>query len=157
MSRVHIREFKVQDATNVSSLIRRTMKISNSSDYPIERLEPLMDYFSPVKILQLCEERSCFVAEFGEGKQKALIGTAAIEADELLTFFVNPDFQRRGIGTKLLEAVEAVARANHLTSLNCEASLTAVSFYLKNGFIRTGVVKDGTAGQQIGMIKSLVN
>lgn len=41
------------------------MRISNSADYPMERLQPLIDYFSQEKVDALNKERACFVAEEG--------------------------------------------------------------------------------------------
>ncbi len=42
-----IRPYHSSDAGALSRLIRTTMRISNSADYPMERLQPLIDYFSP--------------------------------------------------------------------------------------------------------------
>ncbi|NJR31527.1 MAG: hypothetical protein HC778_00005, partial [Chamaesiphon sp. CSU_1_12] len=81
-----IRNFEPKDAPAVSALVRYTMQVSNSSDYPLVRLLPLIDYFSPEKVLQLSRERVCLVAELaGE-----LVGTAALDGTELATFFVYP-------------------------------------------------------------------
>jgi hypothetical protein len=57
-----------------------TLRISNRADYAIERLQPLIDYFSPAKV-EINQERVCFVAEV-DGK---FISTGALEGDELRT------------------------------------------------------------------------
>jgi len=147
-----IRTFKAQDAKNISNLIRKTMSVSNSKDYPAERLKLLIAYFSPEKVVKLSKERVCLVAE----SENRLIGTIALEGNELLTFFVHPDFQTRGVGTQLLDAIEKLAISHEVTLLTCKASITAVPFYTKKGYKRTGLNKDGTAGKQIGMKKSLL-
>jgi GNAT superfamily N-acetyltransferase len=85
-----------------------------------------------------------------------LVGTAAIEKDELVTFFVHSDFQNKGIGTHLLNSIESIALANNISSINCEASLTGVQFYKKRGYRLTGIDKEGRVGKQIGMRKDLV-
>lgn len=146
-----IRGFDAADAEAVSSVIRETMKISNSHDYSSEILEPLIEYFSPEKILQLNRERLCFVAEF-DGQ---IVGTAAIENAELLTFFVHPDFQRKGIGTKLLKAIEGAAQIQGINCIKVGSSLTGVSFYEKLGYRKTGLEKETTAGRQISLKKDL--
>ena len=61
-----VRRYESQDAGPVSTLIRTTMRVSNTVDYPIEKLQPLMDYFSPQKVEQLSAERVCLVAADGE-------------------------------------------------------------------------------------------
>ena len=41
-----IRRFEPTDAAQVSALIGYTMRMSNSSDYSLDRLQPLIDYFT---------------------------------------------------------------------------------------------------------------
>jgi GNAT superfamily N-acetyltransferase len=108
-----IRRFEPRDAAAVSTLIQRTMSESNSHDYPLDRLQPLIDYFSPEKVRQLGQERVCLVAEANQ----QVIGTAALDGTELATFFVLPEYQGQGIGTRLLAAVERQARALGITLL----------------------------------------
>jgi GNAT superfamily N-acetyltransferase len=146
-----IRTFEPADATAVSQLIRRTMRESNSRDYPLDRLQPLINYFSPEKVLRLGQERVCLVAE----SDQQLIGTAALEGAELATFFVLPEYQGQGIGTQLLAAIERQAQTLGITRLTVDASITGVAFYTRMGYLRTGVAREGTAGAQIGMEKLL--
>lgn len=148
---VKIREFEPEDAEAVSALIRRTMRVSNIGDYSLDRLQPLMDYFSPEKVLLLSEERHCLVAEV-DGR---VVGTLALEEAELCTFFIHPDYQTRGIGSQLLKAIEEVALALGIDTIRMDASLTGVDFYAKRGYRRTGVDIEGTAGRQVGMEKRL--
>jgi predicted N-acetyltransferase YhbS len=149
---VSIRTFAPDDAEAISALIRHTMQVSNSRDYSLARLQPLIDYFSPEKVRQLNQERMCLVAEV-DGQ---VIGTVGLEDAELVTFFVHPDHQNSGIGTQLLAAIEELARAEGLTCIKVDSSLTGAAFYARMGYTRTGVEFEGTAGTQIGMEKQLV-
>jgi GNAT superfamily N-acetyltransferase len=146
-----IRRYRSSDAEAVSAIIRTTMRESNTADYPAERLQPLIDYFSPQKVEQLSHERICLVAEEGG----ALIATAALDGDELVTFFVLPRLQGRGVGAALLAELETIARRSGLQLLRVDASLTGAAFYERNGYRRTGAILDGTAGPQISMQKRL--
>src|SRR5687768_6448201 len=138
---ITIRTFEPADATAVSQLIRRTMRESNSRDYPLDRLQPLIDYFSPEKVRRLGQERVCLVAE----ANRQLIGTAALDGTELATFFVLPEYQGQGIGTRLLAAIEEQARMQAITHITVDASLTGATFYARMGYLRTGVERQGTA------------
>jgi GNAT superfamily N-acetyltransferase len=146
-----IREFAPQDGEAVSALIRQTMRVSNSQDYPLERLQPLMDYFSPDKVRQLNQERICLVAE----SAGQLIGTIGLAGIELVTFFVCPDHQGKGIGKQLLTTIEQLARAQGIDTITVDSSMTGAAFYARMGYERTGVEREGTAGPQIGMAKRL--
>jgi GNAT superfamily N-acetyltransferase len=146
-----IRTFEPGDSEAVSALIRRTMRESNSRDYPLDRLQPLIDYFSPEKVRRLGQERVCLVAD----ANGPLIGTIALDGAELATFFVLPEYQGQGIGTRLLAAIEQRARSLGITRLTVDASVTGAAFYARMGYLRTGVERDGTAGMQIGMDKQL--
>ena len=146
-----IRAFDRSDAASVSAVIRETMRRSNGEDYPLSVLQPLIDYFSPAKVLRLGQERRCLVAEIGD----EIVGTISLEESELCTFFVLPDFQRRGIGRKLLQAMEEVAAFSGHRRLHVDSSITGVPFYAGMGYRRTGIDIDGSAGPQIGMEKDL--
>ena len=148
---VQIRKFRPSDGKAVSNVIRTTMRISNAADYEMERLQPLIDYFSPAKVEQLSYERDCLVAV----EEEEIIGTAALEDDELVTFFVEPQHQGRGIGSALLEEIEAIARRYGRLELKVDASLAGTAFYERHGYKRTGRVLEGTAGPQISMRKQL--
>jgi GNAT superfamily N-acetyltransferase len=146
-----IRTFARHDAAAVSALIRYTMAVSNSGDYPLEQLQPLMDYFSPEKVLLLSDERICLVAEIGG----EIVGTVALEGAELCTFFVHPDTQGKGIGTRLLVEIERRAIAAGVQEIHTHASVTGMPFYEQRGYRRTGDEIEGTAGRQIGIVKAL--
>jgi GNAT superfamily N-acetyltransferase len=149
---ITIRAFAPHDAEAVSTLIRHTMRVSNSRDYPLARLRLLIDYFSPAKVLRLNQERECLVAE-SDGE---IIGTVGLEAAELVTFFVHPNHQGRGVGKQLLIAIEERASALGITCITVDSSLTGAAFYARMGYLRTGVEREGTAGMQIGMEKRLL-
>lgn len=146
-----IRPYQSSDAEAASEIIRTTMRRSNAADYPADRLQLLIDYFSPEKVQQINEGRVCLVAEV-DGE---LIATGAVEADELVTFFVLPEHQGKGIGTSLLMQLERIALARGVGQLRVDASLTGAPFYTRHGYEKTGEVLDGTAGPQISMKKQI--
>jgi GNAT superfamily N-acetyltransferase len=145
-----IRQFKPEDGASVSNLIRRTIRISNSTDYPPEVLAPLLEYYSPENIVQINLGRTCLVALVGEN----IVGTAALEKNKLSSFFVAPEFQGKGIGKILLQAIERVARKQGVFTINLDSSVTAAAFYEKMNY-RKIKSKKGQAGAVVEMEKTL--
>lgn len=117
----------------------------------MEMLAPLVEYFSPEKVLTLAEERICLIAQIGV----QIVGTVALENSELCTFFVHPDFQRNGVGTHLIKAIETIAAKNKIKTIKCGSSLSAISFYEKMGYRKNKLNREEKAGRQIGMEKNL--
>jgi predicted N-acetyltransferase YhbS len=69
--------------------------------------------------------------------------------------FVRPDWTRRGLGTRILDACEAAARAEGFRMLALVATLPGVPFYRRFGFVATEDVEvrmpDGTAIPALAM------
>jgi GNAT superfamily N-acetyltransferase len=146
-----LRPFRPDDAAAVSALIATTMQVSNAADYPAELIHALIAYFTPEKVTALAGERDCLVASV----RADIIGTAARDVDELVTFFVHPDWQGRGVGAALLAELERSALRAGLKRLRVEASVTGAGFYERQGYQRTGPMIERTAGAQVPMSKDL--
>jgi GNAT superfamily N-acetyltransferase len=63
-----------------------------------------------------------------------LVGTASLSGHTVKSVFVHPDYQRGGVATKLMGAVENAAIAQSVRSLNVQSSITAQPFYARWGF-----------------------
>ncbi len=144
-----IRKFKPGDAEGTSIVIQKTLLESNGEDYSISILKPLHDYFTPEKVTLLAEERHTLVAEI----EDIIVGTAALEEDHIQTFFILPLFQKKGIGRKLLSAIEEAFLITEYNTLRVNASVTGASFYEKMGFKRQGSYTSEHAGLQFKMEK----
>ena len=145
----HIRAFEIADATGVSGLISTTLRISNVRDYPGDFLSKVEASLTP-QLRELAKERVILVAMEGD----AIIGTASLGRDQVHAVFVHPARQGRGIGTRLMEAVESEARARGERELILYASLSAVPFYEANGWRTVRVHRDGGA-RLVVMTKAL--
>lgn len=62
------------------------------------------------------------------------------KSGEITAFFIDPDFQRRGLGQSLWQAALAQARAAGLVRLHLASDPFAVPFYEKLGFVTVGTV-----------------
>ncbi len=57
------------------------------------------------------------------------------EAAKVRAFFVHPDFARRGVGSRILEACLSAARASGFRRVELAATLPGVPFYAARGFV----------------------
>ncbi len=67
-----------------------------------------------------------------EGKARLL--DPATEAARVRAMFVRSDWTRRGLGTRILDACEAAARAEGFTSLSLMATLPGYQLYARYGY-----------------------
>ena len=134
---MRIRRFTEQDAPAVSDLIVTTLRVSNTKDYPPDMMEELVLHMQPVDILQRASRAHFYVAE-EEGR---IIGCGAIGAywgkeneSILLTIFVLPECQGRGVGRKIVETLERDEYALRAKRIEIPASITGLPFYRKMGY-----------------------
>lgn len=71
----------------------------------------------------------------------------AVEPARVRAMFVRSDRTRRGLGTRILDACEAAARAEGFRRLVLMATLPGIPLYVRSGFVETGrtqvVMPDG--------------
>jgi GNAT superfamily N-acetyltransferase len=146
-----IRLIEERDLVRVSALIQNTLLVSNLADYDLEIVGNLQNSFSPEQLRSLSRKRSIYVFE----QAGVLLGTIGLEGDKVYNFFVSPDRQGSGVGSELLDYVENRARAEGRRKLNVDSSLTAVSFYRKKGYRRTGEQNNRSFGRTVAMEKTL--
>jgi len=125
-----IRAARDGDVDVVSEMILSALRETNAKDYPREVIERLEKSFSPAAVLNLMRKRKVFVATSGH----QIVGTASLDGNVVRTMFVAPDFQRRGVGRRLMAEIERKARAAGIATLVVPSSVTAQHFYAKLGF-----------------------
>ena len=132
-----IRRFEDSDATNVSELIRKTIKISNTKDYPNELMNALIEIFTSEHVL----ERASWTHFYVVSEDDQIIGCGAIgpywdkeDESSLFTIFVDPDYQKKGIGRSIIETLENDEFFLRAKRIEIPASITGVPFYLKMGY-----------------------
>lgn len=132
-----IRRFQIEDAEETAKIIAETLRISNSKDYPKEYIEFNMASHSANELIKASNERHMYVACDGE----RIIGTGGIAGywgslteSILLTIFVLPEYQGKGVGRKIIETLEEDEYFLRASRIEIPASLTAVDFYRKMGY-----------------------
>lgn len=63
----------------------------------------------------------------------AIQGFAMAQHDELMLCYATPEVRYQGVGKAMLCAIEEQLKANGVTLMRLESTLTAQEFYLRNG------------------------
>jgi GNAT superfamily N-acetyltransferase len=137
---VEVRRATARDAKAVYEIVLRAVRETNARDYPgsvIDRLAATL----PEKVASKLEEWQAFVAVVG-GR---IVGTGSLNGQIVSSVFVHPDYQGRGVGAKLMDAIEAVANAQSGSVLTVQSSISAQPFYSKRGF---AVVREAFYGEE---------
>lgn len=147
---VTIRVAEPDDARAIWAVHRASVLGLSDQQYTPEQVAAWVDQ-APEHFLAAMTDRGekFFVAEAaGE-----VVGFAAVRGDEARAVYVRPDAVRRGIGTRLLDAVEREVRAHGGGTVSCEASLNAVPFYEANGYVRHERVTRTVRGAELPSVR----
>lgn len=129
---LRLRPYVPIDAEALVQLFTDTVHMINQQDYTQQQ----RDAWAP-RAYDLPRWQSRFalkqplIAEYGT----TIVGFGELEKDgHIDAFYVHAQYQGRGIGSHLLQALEAQACASQVTRLYAEVSSTAVPFFQHHGF-----------------------
>lgn len=151
MEGITLRRFQPGDEFAVSDLICTTLKISNGKDYPPAFIEESIRDHSPALIAARAREGHFYLAVDGEknidcGGITGYWGST--EESYLTSIFVLPEEQGKGVGSLIVNRLEADDYFRRAWRTEVGSSLTAVRFYRKMGYeYKNGVTEadaDGT-------------
>ena len=123
-----IRLSKAEDSEIIIDIQFRAIRILSAQDYSYRELNALLRS----KSLYRKSKEIIFVAEIN----KKVVGFASLTYpfNTIGGIFVDPDYARQGIGTKLLQRLEQEAIANQIPVLWVSSSLTGYPFYQANSY-----------------------
>lgn len=135
--KITIRRFRKGDEAAVSHVICTTLSISNRKDHSAEFIEESINNHSPSLVALRAEESHFYVVLDG----RKIIGCGGITGywgseteSYIVSVFVLPEYQGRGIGRKIIETLEADEFFLCAWRTEIGSSLTAVDFYRKMGY-----------------------
>ena len=124
-----IRRATAGDAEAVYEIVLRALRETNSRDYPASVIDRLV-LTLPEAVASKLEEWQAYVAVVDD----RIVGTGSLNGKTVRALFVHPDYQGRGIGTKLMDVVENAANLQSERTLGVQSSITAQPFCAKRGF-----------------------
>ena len=111
--------------------MRRAIARTNAADYPPDVIAKLLARHGDKDVIVMIATREMFCALDGD----AIVGTVALEGDQLRGLFVEPERQGGGLGGHLVANVEAHATARGRDTLWLQSSITAERFYARRGYL----------------------
>lgn len=134
---MEIRRFTPDDAHETAALIAHTLRTVNSQDYPSDYIEQNVSSHGPDTLLARAQWSHMYLVWDG-GR---IVGCGAIapfwgsETESvLLTIFVHPDAQGKGIGRRIIQTLEADECALRAKRIEIPGSITACHFYKRMGY-----------------------
>ncbi|AGA89655.1 sortase-like acyltransferase [Thioflavicoccus mobilis 8321] len=128
-----IRKAVPTDAVEICALHKASIREVCSQAYPEAQIRIWVEPLEPDSYLSAMERFEFYVAE-----QDGILGFSMlnVEGAELNAIYVHPDAIGRGVGRKLLDFSERLAKRMSVRSLKLKATLNAVGFYEACGFKR---------------------
>ena len=132
MDEIIIRIAQPKDIEEICQIQHSSVHALKGRLYTIEILNAWAERMIPEVVQKGMEtpEMRGFVAELN-GK---VVGFALLHDSSVRAIYVHPDFQKKGIGSRLLAHLEEEASSKGLHSLQLESSLNARSFYESHGY-----------------------
>ena len=127
-----IRIYEIADTEEIMKLFYDTIHEVNIHDYTQEQVAAWAPANMDIEVwIKSLGSKFTYVAE-----EDKIIGFAELEANgHIDRFYCHKDFQRKGVGKKLLEQIELKADSLGVEKLFTEASITAKPFFESQGFI----------------------
>ncbi len=127
---ISVRGFRLSDLENVKELINRTISISYNGFY----VKEVMNYFDMYNwdgnILKAARD-GCVVVVEAHGK---IVGTGSVMGNVISRVFVDPGYQKQGLGKMIMKELERRAATNGVKTVQLRALANAKKFYESTGY-----------------------
>ena len=151
-----VRPFREEDAGAVSALKIKTLRITNRKDYSPEYIEDLAGRMTPGDVLEQAKANKTYVAEAGG----VIAGCGAVgycpgktEEVRFSSIFVVPEYQGQGIGKQIVKTLEEDEISLKARKIEIDASITAIDFYLKLGYVFSEGVREPDGRGLVKLVK----
>jgi N-acetylglutamate synthase-like GNAT family acetyltransferase len=145
---MNIRKAREKDRNRCLEIIVSCLREINSQDYDDDVINRLVEKYKE-NFMEM-PGVSIFIVE----REEQILGTAAITTQgQIRDVFIDIAQHRKGLGTRLMEKLEDIAKTENLEKVFLFAALSSVDFYKKLDYIITERLDFGKEGIQIKMEK----
>jgi len=130
----NLRIAKPGDCDQVYSVHSRSIRELCSRAYSSEQIDCWLGGKTPEDYLDGIVGGEMVIVEYG----RQLAGFGHAIPGEVLACFVDPSFIKRGLGRAMMDFLIPLAQAEHKAPVKVLATLNAVGFYDKLGFVEVG-------------------
>jgi len=136
--KISVREAQVTDIDQIRFLFRDTVRHVNAKDYSAREINVWAEGYKNIEGWKKnLSEQYFLVAQ----TDTMIVGFASMTDLGLLDYlYIDKNFQRKGVATSLLAAIESRAEKLSLKEITAQVSKTAIPFFESKGFIKTGDV-----------------
>jgi putative acetyltransferase len=130
---VHIRKARLEDCQSIADLHVAAVKGISTTLYTPEEIQAWAVPKNPERYEQIIHTKEFLIAD----EDGVVLGFGVLDQEraEIEALYVNPNAGRRGIGLELMRKLEERACDLGLSVLHLNASLNAVPFYERAGFV----------------------
>ena len=136
---ISIRKFRATDTLDVAFLIKKTFSEYNKKEATKDGFEKYISHYDKDKV-DLNELKGVFIKTpifFVAVDGKKIVGMVRGKKNYMINLFVDGKYHKNGIGKKLVDKFENVAKKDGSKKIKIRASLFAVPFYLRMGYKKT--------------------
>lgn len=130
-----IRKFKNTDSAECAQLIYRSL--DTYVDLSLEAKEYIKRNNTPEGLIKKSKLIYMVVVE----KNKKILGTGALDKNEIRGMFTDINHQGKGIGTKIIKHLEDCAKKRY-KKVFLHAALNAIQFYKKQGYVEVQLLEE---------------
>ena len=140
MNQISIAEAKSEHSEKVCNVLTRSINELCAPDYNYDEniLNDWLANKTPDNVKIWIESKTNY-SLVAITKEKEIVGFILMsESGEILLNYVLPEYKNQGIGKQLLNTLEKYAKTLGLRSIKTVSTITAKSFYERNGFVKNG-------------------
>jgi len=141
---IQIQRLKPNRYEEAIEVIRRSIRISQKGSYSPEIIEYACNKYKLEKFIKKAQEREYFVAV--DTEKDKIVGIIGLKDNEVRTFFVDPDQQKKGIGKMLYFHIEEIAKTRNIQKMIVTSSPIGEKAYTKYGFKKVGTKENEYEG-----------